>query len=189
MKIKFIFLALIFVSFSANANPWKEFKSGFKDLMEDLTEFGKEAERDFTISQLTKLHRDLLRIERSKEDLVFILKNPNIYYENLEETLLEAKESTESARNRLKNIRNRVALLSESASLIEQTLSDSLMARKSWLSQIQLSNPRIGGALFKDAKLAIKSLKYSRKNLEKYLRDEQKPNKLSQKDAASGASA
>ena len=70
MKIKHlvIFLFLFYTSVSI-AGPWEEFQSEFKQLMDSLTQFGVEAERDYTIGKMAKLHRDLLRVEQSKEDL------------------------------------------------------------------------------------------------------------------------
>ncbi|MBA6340970.1 hypothetical protein H4J59_08210 [Colwellia sp. MB02u-10] len=171
MKIKnlLIFLFLFYPSVSV-AGPWEEFQSEFKQLMDGLIELGEEAERDYTLGQMAKLHRDLLRVERSKEDLVFILENPNIYYENLAETLAEARESTESSRKRLEDIGNKVAVLSKNASELEQILSDSLRSRKSWLSQVDLSNVRGSDNLIDEGKHAIKALRSSRIKLEEYLR-------------------
>jgi hypothetical protein len=171
MKIKhlLIFLFLFYPSVSV-AGPWEEFQNEFKQLMDGLTQFGEEAERDYTLGQMAKLHRDLLRVERSKEDLVFILENPKIYYGNLAETLAEAIESTESSRERLEEIGNKVAVLSKNASELEQILSDSLRSRKSWLSQVDLSNARGSDHLIDEGKQAIKALRSSRKKLEEYLR-------------------
>lgn len=172
MTIKCIVILLL-MSFSANsvAGPWEDFKDEFKGLMENLTTFGEEAERDYTLDQLAKLHRDLFKIERSKEDLVFILKNPDIYSENFEDTLADARESTESARDRLKDLGDKVARLSESASVIEQILSETLRERKAWLSKVDLSNATTNKDLIKDGESAIKAISHSRKSLEKYLRE------------------
>jgi hypothetical protein len=90
MKIKHLLIFLLLLSPSVSvAGPWEEFQNEFKQLMDGLTQFGEEAERDYTLGQMAKLHRNLLRVERSKEDLVFILENPKIYYGNLAETLAE----------------------------------------------------------------------------------------------------
>tara|TARA_R110001599_G_scaffold353550_1_gene593747 strand:- start:1820 stop:2359 length:540 start_codon:yes stop_codon:yes gene_type:complete len=173
-KVLIPFMLILFSS-SVLAGSWDDFKSEFEDLMEGLIKFGEQAERDYTLGQLTKLHRDLLRIERSKEDLIFILKKPNIFGDNLEETLTEAKSSTESARNRLKNIGDRVARLSNSASQLEQILSESIRSRKSWLSQVDLSNARSSKHLIEEGEKAVKALNSSRKALEQYLRSVQIP--------------
>ena len=165
---------LLLMSFSASvlAGPWNDFKNEFKDLIEEMSSFGDEAERNYTIGQLTKLHRDLLRIERSKEDIIFILNHPGIFEDNKSEILIEAKQATESARTRLKNIGDRVARLSEHASTIEQILSNSLRSRKSWLSQVDFSHSTHSEYLIEEGEMAIKSINYSRKHLERFLRKE-----------------
>lgn len=184
------FIFVMIFSSSTLASPWEKFTSEFKNLIESLSQLGDVAERDYTLGQMTKLHRDLLNIERSKEDLISILENHEIYKDNLSDTLSAARSSTESARERLYNIRYKVTLLSESASELEQILSDSLRSRKSWLSQVDLSNARNGKHLILEGKQAIEALKSARKELESFLRQStKKPNNSSQQDAASGAAA
>lgn len=154
------------------AGPWEDFGKTFGLFIQQLDGMQTTAKKEYTIDQLSRLHKDLFQLEKKQEYLILMLEKPGMIDNNLSSSIFALRKRANAARGKIKRIGKKVPSLSKQTNKLQKQLYRSTHSKKSWPSSIKkydIPDYHLDHYLLTEGKNSLQITHDSRKALEKFL--------------------
>ncbi|MDH5394070.1 MAG: hypothetical protein OEY11_12850 [Gammaproteobacteria bacterium] len=174
MKFKLVTsLILLFFIQTANAQSWKDFGAVFQVFLEKLDTVKVSSGKEYSVDQLSKLHRDLYALEKDQQYLVIMMETPGMIDNNLQVSLEGLRSKSNAVRTKIKRIGRKLSALSKQSSKLQKMLYRLTYSKKFWPSKmrkVDMPDYHLQHFILTEGRNAYQVTHNARKDLEEFLK-------------------